>query len=154
METTVYQSLHNEELYSLYRSPNIVRVIMSRRLRWAGYVASISIFAYSSLYLLLFLKSSRICVVLIPTPFIPSFLLQWHHEGGNFFSEYDQCNWLLFRTVFFSPIRSRTCSLVTFSGHYIFSILLQHRISRLTKYFSSNNLSVQVSELYNAMLQT
>ena len=25
--------------YSLYRSPNIVRVIKSRRLRWAGYVA-------------------------------------------------------------------------------------------------------------------
>ena len=31
--------LHNEELHSLYRSPNIVRVIKSRRLRWAGYVA-------------------------------------------------------------------------------------------------------------------
>ena len=28
-----------EELYSLYRTPNIVRVIKSRRLRWAGYVA-------------------------------------------------------------------------------------------------------------------
>ena len=31
--------LHNEELHSLYRSPNIVRVIKSRRLRWAGYLA-------------------------------------------------------------------------------------------------------------------
>ena len=31
--------LHNEELHSLYRSPNIVRVIKSRRLRWAGNVA-------------------------------------------------------------------------------------------------------------------
>ena len=30
---------HNEELHSLYRSPNIVRVIKSRRLRNAGYVA-------------------------------------------------------------------------------------------------------------------
>ena len=30
--------LHNEELHSLYRSPNIVRVIKSRRLRWAGHV--------------------------------------------------------------------------------------------------------------------
>ena len=29
---------HNEELNSLYRSPNIVRVIKSRRLRWAGHV--------------------------------------------------------------------------------------------------------------------
>ena len=31
--------LHNKELNSLYRSPNIVRVIKSRRLRWAGHVA-------------------------------------------------------------------------------------------------------------------
>ena len=31
--------LHNEELHSLYRSPNIVRAIKSRRLRWAGHVA-------------------------------------------------------------------------------------------------------------------
>ena len=31
--------LHDEELHSLYRSPNIVRVIKSRRLRWAGHVA-------------------------------------------------------------------------------------------------------------------
>ena len=30
---------HNEELHSSCRSPNIVRVIKSRRLRWAGYVA-------------------------------------------------------------------------------------------------------------------
>ena len=33
--------LHNEELHSLYRSPNMVRVIKSRRLRWAGHVARI-----------------------------------------------------------------------------------------------------------------
>ena len=31
--------LHNEELHSLYRSPNIVRAIKSRRMRWAGHVA-------------------------------------------------------------------------------------------------------------------
>ena len=31
----------NEELHSLYHSPNIVRVIKSRRLRWAGHVARI-----------------------------------------------------------------------------------------------------------------
>ena len=29
-----WRRLHNEELYSLYRSPNIVRVIKSIRLRW------------------------------------------------------------------------------------------------------------------------
>jgi hypothetical protein len=31
--------LHNDELHSLYFSPNIVRVIKSRRMRWAGHVA-------------------------------------------------------------------------------------------------------------------
>ena len=30
-----YRKLHNEEIHSLYRSLNIVRVIKSRRLRWA-----------------------------------------------------------------------------------------------------------------------
>ena len=33
-----WRTLHDEELHSLYRSPNIVRVIKSRRLRWAGHV--------------------------------------------------------------------------------------------------------------------
>jgi hypothetical protein len=31
--------LHNGELHNLYSSPNIVRVIKSRRMRWAGHVA-------------------------------------------------------------------------------------------------------------------
>jgi len=31
--------LHNEELNDLYSSPNIVRVIKSRRMRWVGHVA-------------------------------------------------------------------------------------------------------------------
>ena len=38
-ENGEWRGLHNEELHSLYRSPNIVRVIRSRRLRWAGHVA-------------------------------------------------------------------------------------------------------------------
>ena len=33
---------HNEQLHSLHRSPSIVRVIKSRRSRWAGHVARIS----------------------------------------------------------------------------------------------------------------
>jgi hypothetical protein len=31
--------LHNEELNNLYSSPNIIRVIKSRRMRWTGHVA-------------------------------------------------------------------------------------------------------------------
>jgi hypothetical protein len=34
-----WRKLHNDELHSLYPSPNIVRVIKSRRLRWAGHAA-------------------------------------------------------------------------------------------------------------------
>jgi hypothetical protein len=35
-----WKKLHNEELTGLYFSPNIVCVIISRRMRWAGHVAS------------------------------------------------------------------------------------------------------------------
>jgi hypothetical protein len=34
-----WRKLHNDELHSLYSSQNIVRVIKSRRMRWAGHVA-------------------------------------------------------------------------------------------------------------------
>jgi hypothetical protein len=33
------RKLHNEEFHNLYSSPNIIRMIKSRRVRWAGYVA-------------------------------------------------------------------------------------------------------------------
>jgi hypothetical protein len=34
-----WRKLHNDELYRLYSSPNIVRVIKSRKMRWVGHVA-------------------------------------------------------------------------------------------------------------------
>ena len=37
--TWKWRRLHNEELNDLYSSSNIVRVIKSRRMRWAGHVA-------------------------------------------------------------------------------------------------------------------
>jgi hypothetical protein len=40
-EDRSWRKLHNDELHSLYSSPNIVRVIKSRRMRWAGHVTRI-----------------------------------------------------------------------------------------------------------------
>jgi hypothetical protein len=35
-----WERLHNEELYDVQSSPNIIRVIRSRRMKWAGHVAN------------------------------------------------------------------------------------------------------------------
>jgi hypothetical protein len=37
--TEDWRRLHNEELHNFYSSPNIIRMMKSRRMRWAGYVA-------------------------------------------------------------------------------------------------------------------
>jgi hypothetical protein len=34
-----WRKLHNEKLHNLYCSPSIIRIIKSRRMRWAGHVA-------------------------------------------------------------------------------------------------------------------
>jgi hypothetical protein len=36
-----WKKLHNDELHSLYSSPTIVRMIKSRRMRWAGHVTHV-----------------------------------------------------------------------------------------------------------------
>jgi hypothetical protein len=37
--TGEWRRLHNKKLYALYPAPDVIRVIKSRRMRWAGYVA-------------------------------------------------------------------------------------------------------------------
>jgi hypothetical protein len=37
--TGEWRKMHNEELHNLYSSPDIIRQVKSRRMRWAGYVA-------------------------------------------------------------------------------------------------------------------
>jgi hypothetical protein len=39
--SAAFYNLHKEKLCNLYSSPNIIRVIKSRRIRWAGHVACI-----------------------------------------------------------------------------------------------------------------
>jgi len=39
--TKEWRKLHNEELNDLYYSPNIVRLIKSRRMSWAGHVGRV-----------------------------------------------------------------------------------------------------------------
>jgi len=39
--TGEWRKLHNEERRDLYSLPNIVRVVKSRRMRWAGHVAHV-----------------------------------------------------------------------------------------------------------------
>jgi hypothetical protein len=34
-----WSKLHDEELHNLYSSPSIIRMIKSRRMRWAGHIA-------------------------------------------------------------------------------------------------------------------
>jgi hypothetical protein len=34
-----WRKLRNEEVHNLYSAPNIIRMIKSRRMRWAGHVA-------------------------------------------------------------------------------------------------------------------
>jgi hypothetical protein len=43
MKVTAIKKLHNEELHNLYSSPNIIRMIKSRRMRWAGHVARMGV---------------------------------------------------------------------------------------------------------------
>jgi hypothetical protein len=38
--TGEWRKIHNEELNDLYSSPNTIRVIKSKKIRWAGQVAS------------------------------------------------------------------------------------------------------------------
>ena len=41
--TGKWRKLHKEELRDLYSLPNIVRVVKSRRMKWAGHVACVGI---------------------------------------------------------------------------------------------------------------
>ena len=106
--------------------------------RFHLFQSSASIF--SSEYLLLYLKSSS-AILLFSTPFIyiicPS-MASWRRQ-------FLLRIWPIFcmqdiRSALFFPICLRTSLLVTFSDHFIFSILFQYHILKLSKYLPSNFL--------------
>jgi hypothetical protein len=49
-----WRRLHSEELHNLYTSPNIIRVIKSTRMKWAGHVACMG--EMRNAYIILVLK--------------------------------------------------------------------------------------------------
>jgi adenine-specific DNA methylase len=51
--TREWRKLHDEELHNLYSSPNIIRMMKSRSMRWAGHVAQMGETrnAYRSMFL-------------------------------------------------------------------------------------------------------
>jgi hypothetical protein len=50
-----WRKLHNEELHNLHTSPDIIRQVKSRRMRWAGHVARIGV-------------ERKVCKVLVGKP--------------------------------------------------------------------------------------
>jgi hypothetical protein len=50
-----WRKLHNEELHNLYSSPDIIRQVRSRRMRWAGHVAHMG-------------EERKVCKVLVGKP--------------------------------------------------------------------------------------
>ena len=101
-----------------------------------------SIFSFLLLFhLLLFLKSSNSCVLLLlSTPFTSVII----HSMASWRRQFLLRIWstqLVFRQGYYLEMSSSLLtSLVTFSDHFIFSIFLQHHISKFSKYFRSNFL--------------
>ena len=119
-----------------------------------------SVSSINSKYLLLFLKSSMSCVLILPTPFksvISPSIASWRRQFLLRICPTQLALLLriLFRSLLNSSAHTRTSSsLVIFSDHFNFSFLLHHHILKLSKYFRSNFLGVQVFELYNCNKQT
>jgi hypothetical protein len=83
-----WRRLHNEELHNLYASPHIIRVIKSRRMRWAGHVERLMKMRFA--YNILVGKLGRLGVD-------GKILLEWilRKYGGRVWSEFF---WLRMRT--------------------------------------------------------
>ena len=106
--------------------------------------------SFSSQYLLLFLKSSWSCVLLLPTPFTSVICPSMASWRKQFLLRIWPIQLTFLRRLLFRSVLSYTVK--NFSDHFIFSILLQNHISKLSKYFRSNfswiNLNNFKSNIY------
>jgi hypothetical protein len=103
-----------------------VRLINCRFYLFRSFSSSFS-FQY-----ILFLKSSKSCVILLLTPLTSVFsssLALWRRQFilRIWSSQLTFLRRILFRSGHFFPIRLKPCSWVTISDHFIFSILLEHK---------------------------
>jgi hypothetical protein len=55
--TAVWRKRHNEELHDLHFSPSVIKIMKSRKMRWAGHVARMG--AKEAIYMLLVRKPER-----------------------------------------------------------------------------------------------
>ena len=113
-------------------------------------------------YPLLSLRSSSSFLRLLPRPLVTSISPFIYPSITCFRRQFLRKMWpiqLAFRCrisrrIFLCSLTwSNTSSFLTWSIQLIFSILLQHHISKLSRYFWSAARSVQVSAPYKAMLQ-
>jgi len=91
--TEEWRRLHNEELNDLYSSPNTVRVIKSRRMRWAGHVGGYGRYKHFK---------KKICLHLIPGSFGTNGTVHITYVGGNGLAE------ILYRILHTEHTHTRT----------------------------------------------
>ena len=113
---------------------------------------SLSIFSFL-LYLLLFLKSSRTFILLLLLLILlPSSVLQWHHEAGNFLSEYDRSNWLFYLGYYLevssSLVYVQELSLTILSSPFSSSTTFQSSRSTSAPFFSVSRSLSHIKQCY------
>ena len=129
--------------------------------RWCLHIVRSRASSFKWEYPLLSLRSSSSCLRLLPRllatsispfifPSITSFRRQFLHKMWPIQLAF---RFLISCRIFLCSLTlSNTSSFLTWSVQLIFYILLQHHISKLSRYFWSAARSVQVSAPYKAML--
>ena len=100
--------------------------------------------SFSSQYLLLFPKSSRSCVLLLPTPFTSVICSSTDHERGKFFSEHGQSNWIFLKVGYYLEVSSPLLFVQEIVRYLLSLTMLSSPFSSSTTYQSSPNTSARI----------